>query len=331
MTPRLLVSVVIPTYNRRRFISGTVDSVLAQTYREVEVVVVDDGSTDGTGELLKSRYTNEPRFRYIWQQNAERAVARNRGIRESKGDYIAFLDSDDRWLPSKLEKQMELLSSRPEMVMALAWFECTNEHGEALRCERVPRLEEVMDDGFCWRLVRGNRIGSPTPVISRRVLVESGLFCEDRRLICVEDWEMWTRISFFGRVGLVPEILAQHRLHSGNTEKPVTSSIYLQVMSCLRKRVTPAQFSLFFDAASRGYWDLLNYAPPPRLMGRLRAIWNGLAFLRADLLKRMLSAPLRETCKYFLGVAMYKRVSPLWNKARNRVRIARTSLGKNSQ
>jgi len=318
MIPRLLVSVIIPAYNRRRFISETVDSVLAQTYRELEVVVVDDGSTDGTGELLKNRYSDEPRFRYIWQQNAERAVARNTGIRESKGDYLAFLDSDDRWLPTKLEKQIALLSSHPNMVMALTWFERINEHGETLRCERVPRLEEVADDSFCWRLVRGNRVGSPTPVIRRQVLAESGMFCVDRRLICVEDWEMWARVSLFGRAGLLPEVLAQHRLHSGNTEKPITPSLYLQVMSCLRPRVRPAQARLFLEAASRGYWDLLNYAPHPSFRGRLRACWKGLAFLRADLLKRMLGASWRETCKYFLGVAMSKRLSPLWQKARNR-------------
>ena len=314
-----VVSVIIPTFNRRRFISETVDSVLAQTYREIEVVVVDDGSTDGTGELLKSRYSNEPRFRYIWQPNAERAVARNAGIRESRGDYIAFLDSDDRWLPTKLEKQMGLLSSHPEMVMALTWHECIDEHGERLGPKRDPSLEDVMDDGFCWRLVYGNRIGSPTPVISRRVLAESGLFCEDRRLICVEDWEMWTRVSCFGRVGLVPEILAQHRLHPGNTEKPVTPKMYLQVVSCLVQRMRPPLARLVLEAASKSYWNRLVYAPPGRLRGRLGAVLKGLTLLRADFLKWMVRAPWRDTCRYFLGEAVFKRLSALYRAARNRM------------
>src|SRR5208283_2367398 len=101
-----LVSVVIPTYNCGRYICETVESALGQTYSPVEIIVVDDGSTDDTRERLT---TYGDRVRYIYQQNTGPAVARNRGVQDAQGDWIAFLDADDLWLPYRLELQVELL------------------------------------------------------------------------------------------------------------------------------------------------------------------------------------------------------------------------------
>ena len=101
------VSVIIPAYNRRDFVTEAIDSALNQTYRDFEVIVVDDGSTDGTGEMLKERY--DDKIRYFYKENGGCASARNYGIKMARGEYIAFLDSDDRYLPEKLEDQVGIL------------------------------------------------------------------------------------------------------------------------------------------------------------------------------------------------------------------------------
>ena len=110
-----LVSVIIPTYNGSRFIRETIQSVLDQTYNNLEIMVVDDGSTDDTSLIVKS--ITDQRITYIQQKNAGVSPARNHGITVSKGDYIAFLDHDDVWLPCKLEKQLSLFEQNPKVAL----------------------------------------------------------------------------------------------------------------------------------------------------------------------------------------------------------------------
>src|SRR5690349_3602213 len=106
------VSVIIPTYNRAQFIARAVDSVLEQTYKDFEIIVIDDGSSDNTQEILKAY---EGKIRYVYQQNKGISAARNRGIQEAKGEYIAFLDSDDVWKPEKLSVQVAILDVNPHV------------------------------------------------------------------------------------------------------------------------------------------------------------------------------------------------------------------------
>src|ERR1044072_3350968 len=108
-----LVSVVIPSYNRAYCIATTVDSTLAQTHKNLEVLIVDDGSKDETRDLVEARYRDEPRVRYIYQQNAGVSAARNHGLGLARGQFIALLDSDDIWLPWKIEAQLRCLEAVP--------------------------------------------------------------------------------------------------------------------------------------------------------------------------------------------------------------------------
>ena len=110
------VDVIIPVYNRERFISHTLDSVLSQTYRNVEIVIVDDGSTDRSAEIIEP-YLRHNNVKYIQQENQGPAAARNAGIVSCSGDLIAFLDSDDLWLPTKLEKQVDFLMRNPAIPL----------------------------------------------------------------------------------------------------------------------------------------------------------------------------------------------------------------------
>jgi glycosyltransferase involved in cell wall biosynthesis len=253
-----LISIVIPTYNRRELICATVDSVLAQSYREVEVIVVDDGSTDGSGELLRERYAGEPRVRYVYQGNAERAAARNRGIREARGEFIAFLDSDDLWRPAKLQEQLREFDANPEFVLVHTGWSQLYEDGMTLpviltdSLYRQPNVFAVM--------VHGDFVGSPTPLVRRWVFDKIGGFNEDKRLNCYEDWEMWTRVSAFGPVGYVAESSALHRVHRGNTEKPVTPEVYRRFVKAVLRNLNSTQCAVALVAAREGFWSRIRDA-----------------------------------------------------------------------
>lgn len=303
-----MVSVIIPAYNRREFIGETVDSVLAQTYKDLEVIVVDDGSTDGTGDYLKSRYAGESRFRYIWQQNAERSVARNTGILAAEGEYVAFLDSDDLWLPEKLEMQLQLLQSDPEMVMAVSWFEWTDERSHLIRVDQSPSQEDIAGGDFPALNVAQNRIGSPTPVIRRQALTKAGMFCLERRVLCFEDWELWTRVACHGSVGLVPKILARHRIHPGNTEKPLLPENYIAAVANMRKRLDKARWETIQPATLDNYWQRLKLSPPPELSQRIRAMVSGLIVFRSRFISRLLEGSWRETAHFMLGPGLLRRI-----------------------
>ncbi len=124
-----LVSVVIPTFNRGYCLARTLDSVLAQTHAELEILLVDDGSTDETAELVHQRYGGEPRVHYVAQANAGVAAARNHGIRLARGDFLALLDSDDVWQPWKLELQLRCLQQFPELGMVWTDMEAIDPNG----------------------------------------------------------------------------------------------------------------------------------------------------------------------------------------------------------
>jgi glycosyltransferase involved in cell wall biosynthesis len=252
-----LVSVVIPTFNRRDTVSAAVDSVLAQTYAACEVIVVDDGSTDGTSELLRERYIGEPRVQLVWQENAERCAARNRGVELARGEFVAFLDSDDLWLPEKLAKQMRLFTAHPRLDLVHTDFGSCDADGRSYFSEPRPNTPGVLSGNIFFSLLTSDPIGTLTVVARRSAFLERGGFGEDRRLIPFEDWELLTRLAYRSEVGYVPEQLALHRVHAGNTGTPVEPEDYLifwaHVQTFLRAEDRPQAEA----AANRGYWFAL--------------------------------------------------------------------------
>lgn len=183
MTPS--VSVIIPTFDRARVLPRALDSVLAQTRPADEVIVVDDGSTDGTAELIRARY---PQVRLIEQSNSGVSAARNRGIEQATGDWIALLDSDDRWLPTKLEAQFELIDQHPGHRL------CHTEEIWIRNGKRVNQMDKHRKSGGdiysqCLPLC----VISPSAVLLHRSLLdEVGLF--DEELPACEDYDLWLRI-----------------------------------------------------------------------------------------------------------------------------------------
>lgn len=202
-----LVSVVIPTYNYGHFIDEAVQSVLNQSFRDFEIIVVDDGSTDNTNALL-ARHSEH--IRYVRQTNSGVSAARNRGIKEARGKFIAFLDADDYWLPEKLLEQLKVFDDHPDvgMVYSLFYFFESETHSiigykPIIECHRGFVLKEMFVS--CM-------VGSPTPLIKRKVFDEVGPFKEELR--GTEDYEMWLRICAHYKLDFVPKYLAMYRVHS---------------------------------------------------------------------------------------------------------------------
>ena len=298
------VSVIIPTYNRCQFIGETVDSVLAQTYRDLEVIVVDDGSTDDTGKFLTQRYANEPRFRYIWQENAERAVARNTGIKAASGHYIAFLDSDDLWHPTKLAKQMICFAQDPALVMV----HCANTflvvRGGVLCEVPDPSIDQLPEGWLFERLVHDNIIASPTPVVRREAFNRVGMFNTDRRVLCFEDWEMWTRVAAMGPVGYLREPLAYRRIHSGNTERPLAPKNYAAVLVGILATVPLAAQKLVRPVGAARYWKFAAYAlETGRRFDSLLVLVRGTCQLRLVFLRSMMNSFARR--RYQIGRILF--------------------------
>lgn len=201
------VSIIIPTYNRAHLIERAIRSVLNQTYTEFELLVVDDGSTDNTKEVVEG--IKDARIRYICcKGNGGAARARNRGIAEAQYDYIAFQDSDDEWHPDKLEKQMKAMAEASEDT-GLVYCEYHYNGLEGLEdiCpNREIPLEQKQGNIFP-ELLTGNMIGTPVMLVKRECFDKVGVFNEN--FPCMEDYELVLRIAREYRIVFVPEVLME--------------------------------------------------------------------------------------------------------------------------
>ena len=208
------VSVIIPTYNRAHVLPIAIDSVLAQNYKDYEIIVVDDGSTDNTKEILKP-YLSKPNVRYIYQKHKMQAAARNNGIRHSKGGYIAFLDSDDFWYPEKLELQVKILEENHEVGMVYSNQMLLNDN---LSDKAIKYSPGVLKSGNIFRdlLLRKFYCSLLTTLIRKSVLDDVGFLDEDLKN-ALEDWELTLRIAKKYRVVCVDKPLVRRRLYDQDT------------------------------------------------------------------------------------------------------------------
>jgi len=205
MAPDLpLVSVVIPTYDRADLVCAAVECVLAQTHRDLEVLVVDDGSTDLTREAVERLGEEDPRIRYLYQEHAGPGAARNLGIRNARGELLAFLDSDDSWYPEYLARQVEKLDAHP--AAALVFCDAKVEGARPGRETRFRAKRFDGDTSLGVMVENSFAMAIPTTVIRRRILDEVGLF--DETFLCVEDWDLWIRILSRYPAVAVDEVLA---------------------------------------------------------------------------------------------------------------------------
>jgi len=184
------VSVVIPAYNRAHSIGQAIQTVLNQTYQDLEIIVVDDGSSDNTEGVVRG--LKDIRIRYIrHEKNKGATAARNTGIKAAKGEYIAFQDSDDEWLPQKLEKQMKVFEKVPPKVGVVYTGFLRIVNGKK---EYIPYSWVVQKEGDIHKeLLKGSFITTPSLVVRKKCFEKAGMF--DERLPRLQDWELVLRLS----------------------------------------------------------------------------------------------------------------------------------------
>lgn len=203
-----LISVIMPTYNREKYIAQALRSLLDQDYRPLEIIVVDDGSTDATRQIVESFASD--RIRYVYQENSGVAAARNLGLSMASGDFLAWLDSDDYYLPGKLTAQMQYLADHPDAGLVFTQVEdFYNDHAERL----------AMDEDVCRKISFGGTHVYMASMLARRSVFDvAGNFIEDLRVY--EDVEWLYRAHFHYKICMLhclDTVFLRRRLHPKST------------------------------------------------------------------------------------------------------------------
>lgn len=211
-----VVSVIIPTYKHRDFIWQTLESVWVQTFRELEIIVIDDGSPDDTAQMLRP-LAQEGRIRLIEQPNAGQAAARNKGIEAARGEFVALLDDDDLWPSDKLQWQVEALRARPEAVLAYGY---TRAFGTAFGepVDWISPHENAPQGQVRDRFVRSNPIMSPGQALIRADVLHAlgGL---DLRIWGADDWDLYIRLAARGEFVYEHRLALFYRYHESNASR----------------------------------------------------------------------------------------------------------------
>jgi len=252
-----LVSVVIPAFDAAANIRQTLNSVLAQTYEEIEVIVVDDGSSDATSAIVEEFVERDARFHLIRQSNAGVGAARNTAIQRARGKYIAPLDADDLWLPEKLEKQVACLEqSGYETGLAYCWSTSIDNHGGSYSHTVEGRLRRA--------LILRNVVGNGSAPLIRAVALERvGLYltrAEQGGAQGCEDWDLYLRIAENFGIRVVPEYLLVHRQagSSMSANAETMGASYAVVMERARARNCDLASSIFRWSAGNYYSHLVR-------------------------------------------------------------------------
>ncbi|PSQ95843.1 MAG: glycosyl transferase family 2 [Bacteroidetes bacterium SW_9_63_38] len=221
-----LVSVIIPAYNAAAFLPRAVESVLDQTYSNVEVIVIDDGSTDETPQVMEPY--DDP-VRYLQKENGGAASARNVGIREARGTYIGLLDADDEWVPEKLEQQVVLHQSNPELMWSYTnWLQVDQSTGKT-----ICRADQVMDnqDGDVLRPLIGRLFIPPsTELFHKDVFEKVGMHDEAEiyHIGVAEDWEFSLRVAAQYSVGYIDRPLVRRYQHASKSTSTMDLDLALR-------------------------------------------------------------------------------------------------------
>ena len=217
------VSIIIPIYNAEKFISETIESAIAQTYSDWEIVAVDDGSTDKTPEILRNyKKRLSKKMRVITQENSGLSIARNVAIGAAKGRYIAFLDHDDLWLPEKLEKQVKLLDSNKGLGMVYSDSYMIDEKGNLKKDTFFDNMKPYRGNVFD-KLFYVNFIPCLTAAIRKEVLEKIGQF--DPKYKISEDYDLFLKIAECCPVDFTEQPLAKYRIHGESASKNIEMQV----------------------------------------------------------------------------------------------------------
>nr|WP_319775851.1 glycosyltransferase [uncultured Sphaerochaeta sp.] len=251
------VSVIVPTYNRAHLLGQTVHSVLNQTYADFELVIVDDGSEDDTASMVSR--ISDSRIKFFQKGNGGISSARNLGIRRSEGRYLAFLDSDDIWLPELLAQEVPVLDNSPAYGAVYARSQYMSEHGRLL--PQIDGSRERFPGDPMASMLYGYFVSTPTVLVRRECFDRVG--CFDENLVGREDYDMFLRIARHYRYCFIDRILARIRIH-GERISCLDSREYIPVVSGRLKLIekayadiqTPALLALRPVAFRNAYIDL---------------------------------------------------------------------------
>jgi len=261
-----LVSVVIPAFNAAEFIVETIESVLQQTYRSIEVIVVEDGSQDNTFQLIETSFSDDVRL--LRQKNSGPSAARNRGIRESSGKYIAFLDADDIWLPEKIASQVDVMEEKLDIGMLCGDMVNFNEKGREDQSHfRKNGLDEeyfgdrlYIRNGF-QKIYNKNFISTPTVMLRRSIIDKTELFPLEFRFS--EDYLFWLDIARIQNVAYQPNIYTLRRKHAANLTNDTAVNVQIRpiVLDQIDRRHGEYLKELGIDIRERysKAWFLIGY------------------------------------------------------------------------
>lgn len=224
----LLISVVMPNYNYGQFIEESICSVLNQTYKNLELIIIDNYSDDNTDEIISKISDNRMKV-YKFNNNGVIAASRNFGISKCSGDIVAFIDSDDIWLPNKLEKQLSCFSDDKIVCVGTNFIPI----GETQYCKyRIPVDKNEMYHDFTYNdIVLCNPVINSSVLIKRNKLTELDCLDENPYFRCIEDWELWLRVSRMGTIRILNQELIKYRIH--NNVSRDNRTIYLNILKLL--------------------------------------------------------------------------------------------------
>ncbi|UUA71389.1 glycosyltransferase family 2 protein [Cellvibrio sp. QJXJ] len=206
MDKTMLISIITPTYNREAFLPAAIESVLAQSYKEFELIIVDDGSTDNSRELINAYADKDPRVKYLYQENQRQSVARNYALSIAKGDFICFLDSDNYWPHDKLEKSLKAFEQHPEADIVYGDCITIDEQGNELHRNNMRRYS----GNIAALLLKDNFVSMNTTMTRRKCFNEMGGMSGKRRV--ADDYDLWLKFSSRYRFQYIPEFLAYYRV-----------------------------------------------------------------------------------------------------------------------
>lgn len=228
-----MISVIIPTFNYAEFICDAIESVLNQTFKDVEIIVVDDGSTDNTKDIL-NKYSDK--IKYYYQDNKGPASARNVGIKNASGSYICFLDSDDIFMPNKLQIQIDTFNSISKQNTALLYSNFTSVNKKLnlnIQHYKYPKFKSHKHSLDYLRA--HNFINTSTVMIKKDFLYNVGLFDEEFKYL--EDYALWLKLGFKYEFFHIPKSLVKTRSHNKNYSRQVNTTVRLNCLNEIRKRV----------------------------------------------------------------------------------------------
>jgi teichuronic acid biosynthesis glycosyltransferase TuaG len=206
-----LVSIVMPAYNAQQHIAESIESVITQTYTNWELIIVDDNSTDDTASIIKALAQKDPRVKYLHQDRGRQGKARNKAIKNSTGDYIAFLDADDLWDKTKLEVQVATIKSRPDIALLFT-------QGFILQSNEDTTLLDVKIQEWSWQkdldlFITQNQIPILSVLVKKQAIINACYFSEDPEIQNAEDYHLWIKLLKQTTFLSIPNRLFYYRVH----------------------------------------------------------------------------------------------------------------------